>query len=455
MHDKGWGIEQLSVLFEFLRRDDLFTNSWAGAKLECGIVKDIKKSHALQRTASLDVGSGSLVVLGHYTCMGKDLALEPERLARHASRKCLGGADHLSGGPKMSRERAPFSTIATLAAAVAFSAAPVSAIPAGTVALEEWFISVIPRIFPNATDNWQKTFEDGTLDPNIVFKMNAAEATTGLASMRAYWNATNSLIVSRNNAYVIDVTGIAAFSSDAEGKNGLVVSTGRSWIHTKEGKRYNDGVASTYSVVKWNDAKQIRSIVEWREVNTPPNYPYYPWSDTRNPSNRHSYDSPVNSRHIGRPFHKKPAYEERRVSPYVGRAHGHSPQLRNAVIEIVTWKLQLAWLAGHRPEFFENLNESRLSEYELSFMLHFEECVHRKWVKFRGTFGKAKEDDRSTMLIAPSGGMHAQTLKFRCGRNGQGSAPRVWQGGMHTVFQWEANLEVEQKVLRQEKEERP
>lgn len=69
-------------------------------------------------------------------------------------------------------------------------------------------------------------------------------------------------------------------------RNGIVVGTGHSWIETKKGDRYDDGVASTYAVVRWNEAKQARSIVEWREVNTPPNYPYYPWSDTRSPNRR-------------------------------------------------------------------------------------------------------------------------------------------------------------------------
>jgi hypothetical protein len=71
-----------------------------------------------------------------------------------------------------------------LVLAVLFHTSPASAIPAGTVALQEWFLDVIPRVFPNATDNWQTPFEDGTLDQNIVFKMNDAAATTGLAAMR-------------------------------------------------------------------------------------------------------------------------------------------------------------------------------------------------------------------------------------------------------------------------------
>lgn len=45
-------------------------------------------------------------------------------------------------------------------------------------------MGVIPRIFPNSTDGWHESFEDGTVDQNIVFKMNAAEATTGIAAMR-------------------------------------------------------------------------------------------------------------------------------------------------------------------------------------------------------------------------------------------------------------------------------
>lgn len=80
--------------------------------------------------------------------------------------------------------KSSFAILSGLASAFVYHVSPVSAIPAGTIALQEWFVGVIPRIFPNSTDNWQGSFEDGTVDSNIIFKMNAADATTGIAAMR-------------------------------------------------------------------------------------------------------------------------------------------------------------------------------------------------------------------------------------------------------------------------------
>ncbi|KAF6746860.1 hypothetical protein DFP72DRAFT_1175286 [Ephemerocybe angulata] len=157
-----------------------------------------------------------------------------------------------------------------------FSAAPVYSKPAGTIALEEWFKSVVPQIFPNSTTNWQAAFENGLLDPNIKATLNG-RAFTSLAEMRGYWSAVSAQIASRTEYYITEPEAFG-FATDAEGRSGYVIGAGRTSLKTKQGDVYKDGGSSAFVNVVWNTELQKRVITEWKEVNTSPNYPNYPWS---------------------------------------------------------------------------------------------------------------------------------------------------------------------------------
>ncbi|KAF6756961.1 hypothetical protein DFP72DRAFT_1114572 [Ephemerocybe angulata] len=148
--------------------------------------------------------------------------------------------------------------------------------PAGTTALEEWFKSVVPQIFPNSTTTWQTAFENGLLDPNIKAALNGRPFGS-LAEMRGYWSAVSAQIASRTEYYITEPEAFA-FATDPEGRSGYVIGAGKTSLKTKQGDVYTDGGSSAFVSVAWNTLLQKRVITEWKEVNTPPNYPNYPWS---------------------------------------------------------------------------------------------------------------------------------------------------------------------------------
>ncbi|KAG2018471.1 hypothetical protein CC2G_007899 [Coprinopsis cinerea AmutBmut pab1-1] len=150
-------------------------------------------------------------------------------------------------------------------------------IPAGTTALAEWFTNLIPSVIPNTTTNWIPPFEDGTFAEDIVVHFNG-RVIEGRENMKTYWTGLSANIVARVDAYVIEPTQTVAFTTDVEGREGWVVATGKTWLQTKQGEVYTDGGASAWVVVKWDQVLEKRVVKEWREVNTPPNFPNYPWS---------------------------------------------------------------------------------------------------------------------------------------------------------------------------------
>ncbi|KAJ2916724.1 hypothetical protein MD484_g3686, partial [Candolleomyces efflorescens] len=173
-------------------------------------------------------------------------------------------------------------TTALGAVAVALTTAlvnvtPVAAKPPGVVALENWMLDIIPQIFPNTTTNWQPLFDNEIIVPDVKLMFNA-RTITGRDSMRALWESLNAIVVARTKSYVLTPTGVVAFALDDEGRNGWVVATGDTTLVTKTGRCYTGGGASAWVSVAWNETLQARTITEWREVNTPPNYPNYPWS---------------------------------------------------------------------------------------------------------------------------------------------------------------------------------
>ncbi|EAU83333.1 hypothetical protein CC1G_12394 [Coprinopsis cinerea okayama7 len=167
-----------------------------------------------------------------------------------------------------------------LAASAAFlgNVVPVEAqVPRGTVILRDWFVDLIPTVFPNTTTHWVKIFEDGTLADDIVCQFNT-RTLNNKAEMRGFWTAISHQIEDRISQYVIQPKSAVAFAADDKGREGWVIATGDTWLRTKQGRYHAGGSASAWVSVKWDHAKKKRVITEWKEVNTPPNYPNYPWN---------------------------------------------------------------------------------------------------------------------------------------------------------------------------------
>ncbi|TFK27883.1 hypothetical protein FA15DRAFT_692176 [Coprinopsis marcescibilis] len=165
----------------------------------------------------------------------------------------------------------------TLVAATPLSPAPVTPPSAGVAAMQDWFRDFIPRLAPNSTDNWQAVFADGTLVSNIHATLNT-NTFNDVDSMRAYWAFLNARILERIERYVVEPTQITAHVTDAEGRNGWVVTTAKSWLITKQGDLHTGGIAGAFAEIKWDPILQKRTVTEFREVNTPPNWPNYPWA---------------------------------------------------------------------------------------------------------------------------------------------------------------------------------
>ncbi|RXW19502.1 hypothetical protein EST38_g6361 [Candolleomyces aberdarensis] len=170
-----------------------------------------------------------------------------------------------------------FGAVAVALTTTLMNVTPAVAKPAGTVALENWMLDIIPQIFPNTTTNWQPLFDNDIIVPDVKLTFNA-RTITGRDSMRALWEQLNQMVVARTSSYVLEPTGVVAFSLDDEGHNGWVIATGATTLTTKRGRCYTGGGASAFVSVVWNETLQARTITEWKEVNTPPNYPNYPWS---------------------------------------------------------------------------------------------------------------------------------------------------------------------------------
>ncbi|TFK27917.1 hypothetical protein FA15DRAFT_719923 [Coprinopsis marcescibilis] len=149
--------------------------------------------------------------------------------------------------------------------------------PSGTTELRDWFTEFIPALFPNTTTHWKKRFDDGTIAPKIYGTFNGL-TFHGSAALRRSLLGSSCIITSRLDSYVIEPTQITAAASDPQGRNGWVVYSGKTSLVTKEGEVYTEGLASVFATVEWDAVLEKRTVTEYREVNTPPNSPNYPWN---------------------------------------------------------------------------------------------------------------------------------------------------------------------------------
>ena len=116
---------------------------------------------------------------------------------------------------------------------------PVIAVPAGTVALENRLLVIVPQIMPNSTTNWQPVFDNGIIaaDVKVTFNGRAFAGRDNmqvshslslehpikvlyihfLLELQALWAQLNQNIVERIEAYVYEPTGTVAFALDEEG----------------------------------------------------------------------------------------------------------------------------------------------------------------------------------------------------------------------------------------------
>ncbi|KAJ2924577.1 hypothetical protein H1R20_g12513, partial [Candolleomyces eurysporus] len=87
-----------------------------------------------------------------------------------------------------------FTAVTVAVVATLVNVKPVTAVPAGTVALENWLLdTIVPQIMPNSTTNWQPIFDNGIIAPDVKVTFNG-RAFTGRDNMRASYLCSSSAL---------------------------------------------------------------------------------------------------------------------------------------------------------------------------------------------------------------------------------------------------------------------